>query len=154
MSAKVDNTAIQAGYPLYHHAFFLSEEGKWAVVQQGMSAEDRTARRYHWLSDHVKEFVVEPHEAIVGDTKRDTVLNMTAKESEECRKPQLTYLKRSPQNSSTCQNQPDPHIKNLYVNGCQTQKTMQSTFYLCPEESTGMHYAKLTSFNQETTRNY
>lgn len=49
MSAKVDNTAIQAGYPLYHHAFFLSEEGKWAVIQQGMSVEDRTARRYHWV---------------------------------------------------------------------------------------------------------
>lgn len=45
MSAKVDNTAIQAGYPLYHHAFFLSEKGKWTVVQQGMSIEDRTARR-------------------------------------------------------------------------------------------------------------
>ncbi|MBS7625306.1 DUF763 domain-containing protein, partial [Candidatus Bathyarchaeota archaeon] len=25
MSAKVDNTAIQAGYPLYHHAFFVTE---------------------------------------------------------------------------------------------------------------------------------
>lgn len=50
MSAKVDNTAIQAGYPLYHHAFFVTERGKWAVVQQGMSAEDRTARRYHWVS--------------------------------------------------------------------------------------------------------
>ena len=96
MSAKVDNTAIQAGYPLYHHAFFLSEEGKWAVVQQGMSAEDRTARRYHWLSDHVKEFVVEPHEAIVGDTKRDTVLNMTAKESEECRKASVDISKEKP----------------------------------------------------------
>lgn len=96
MSAKVDNTAIQAGYPLYHHAFFLSEEGKWAVVQQGMSAEDRTARRYHWLSDHVKEFVVEPHEAIVGDTKRDTVLNMTAKESEECRKASVDISKERP----------------------------------------------------------
>ncbi|MCK4477802.1 DUF763 domain-containing protein [Candidatus Bathyarchaeota archaeon] len=96
MSTKVDNTAIQAGYPLYHHAFFLSEEGKWAVVQQGMSTGDRTARRYHWLSDHVKEFVVEPHEAIVGDTKRDAVLNMTAKESEECRKTSVDISKEKP----------------------------------------------------------
>ncbi|MCW4002204.1 MAG: DUF763 domain-containing protein, partial [Candidatus Bathyarchaeota archaeon] len=37
MSAKVDNTALQAGYPLYHHAFFVTESGEWAVVQQGMS---------------------------------------------------------------------------------------------------------------------
>ena len=27
MTAKVDNTAIQAGYPLYHHAFLLTEDG-------------------------------------------------------------------------------------------------------------------------------
>jgi len=86
MSAKVDNAAIQAGYPLYHHAFFVTEDGKWAVIQQGMNISDRTARRYHWLSDNVKSFVVEPHKAIVGDTRRPIVLDMTAKESEECRK--------------------------------------------------------------------
>jgi len=96
MSAKVDNTAIQAGYPLYHHAFFLTEDGKWAVVQQGMSLQDRTARRYHWLSEHVKEFVVEPHEAIVGDTKREATLDMTAKESEECRKTSVDIVKEKP----------------------------------------------------------
>jgi len=50
MAAKVDNTAIQAGYPLYHHAFLFTEDGKWAVIQQGMNVKDRTARRYHWLS--------------------------------------------------------------------------------------------------------
>lgn len=61
MSAKVDNAAIQAGYQLYHHAFFVAESGDWAVVQQGMSDRDRTARRYHWLSEHVQSFVVEPH---------------------------------------------------------------------------------------------
>ncbi|MFP3985746.1 MAG: DUF763 domain-containing protein [Candidatus Bathyarchaeia archaeon] len=96
MSAKVDNTAIQAGYPLYHHAFFLSENGKWTVIQQGMSTQDRTARRYHWLSEHVKEFVVEPHEAIVGNAKRDAALNMTAKESEECRKTSVDVAKEKP----------------------------------------------------------
>lgn len=69
MSAKVDNAAIQAGYPLYHHAFFVTEKSAWAVVQQGMNVEDRTARRYHWLSEHVEQFVVEPHNAIVGDAK-------------------------------------------------------------------------------------
>ena len=86
MSAKVDNTAIQAGYQLYHHAFFVDERGKWTVVQQGMCPQDRTARRYHWLSDIVKNFVVEPHNAIVGEAKREIALDMTAKESEGCRK--------------------------------------------------------------------
>ena len=67
MSAKVDNTAIQSGYPLYHHAFIMDEVGRWTVIQQGMNVEDGTARRYHWLSDHVKSFIVEPHDAIVCD---------------------------------------------------------------------------------------
>jgi hypothetical protein len=86
MSAKVDSAAIQAGYQLYHHAFFVDESGKWAVVQQGMCPRDRTARRYHWLSENIQSFVVEPHNAIVGDAKREIALDMTAKESEGCRK--------------------------------------------------------------------
>ncbi|MEM2673165.1 MAG: DUF763 domain-containing protein [Candidatus Bathyarchaeia archaeon] len=93
MSAKVDNSAIQAGYPLYHHAFFVTEDGKWAVIQQGMNVNDRTARRYHWLSDHVKNFVIEPHKAIVGDARRPIVLDMTARESEECRKTSVDIAK-------------------------------------------------------------
>jgi len=96
MSAKVDNSAIQAGYQLYHHSFFLAEDGKWAVVQQGMSAHDRTARRYHWLSEHVQDFVVEPHDAIVGDVKRNVALDMTAKESENCRKVSTDIVKEPP----------------------------------------------------------
>jgi len=86
MSAKVDNTAVQAGYQLYHHAFFVTEDRKWAVVQQGMCTQDRTARRYHWLSENLNSFVIEPHSAIVGDAKRESALDMTAKESENCRK--------------------------------------------------------------------
>lgn len=93
MSAKVDNAAIQAGYPLYHHAFFVTEDGKWAVIQQGMNVGDRTARRYHWLSDDVKSFVVEPHKAIVGDVRRPVALDMTAKKSEECRKASVDIAK-------------------------------------------------------------
>ena len=96
MSAKVDNTAIQAGYPLYHHAFFVDERGTWAVVQQGMSVKDRTARRYHWLSEHVGNFVVEPHDAIVGDVRREAALNMTAKESEGCRKTSIDIAQEEP----------------------------------------------------------
>jgi hypothetical protein len=85
MTAKVDNTAIQAGYQLYHHAFLLTEDKKWAVIQQGMSAEDRTARRYHWLSDNTASLIVEPHNAIVGEAKREKALNMTAEASEGAR---------------------------------------------------------------------
>jgi hypothetical protein len=95
MSAKVDNAAIQAGYQLYHHAFFVADDGKWAVIQQGMCPQDRTARRYHWLSENAKSFVVEPHNAIVGDIKREIALDMTAKESKDCRKTSVDIAKES-----------------------------------------------------------
>ncbi len=93
MSAKIDNAAIQAGYQLYHHAFVITEDEKWAVIQQGMNEEDRSARRYHWLSDNVADFVVEPHNAIVGNTKRESALNMVAKDSEAARKASVDLAK-------------------------------------------------------------
>jgi hypothetical protein len=58
-----------------------------------MSAEDKTARRYHWLSDTTNNFVVEPHNAIVCDIKRPIVLNMTAAESEDTRKASVDLAK-------------------------------------------------------------
>jgi len=82
MSAKVDNTAIQAGYPLYHHAFFIRNDRKWLVIQQGMNTVEKAARRYHWLSDDLKSYVIEPHSAIVGEKIHGRVLDMTARESE------------------------------------------------------------------------
>ncbi len=100
MSAKVDNAAIQAGYQLYHHAFFLTEAGEWAVVQQGMSEQDRTARRYHWMSKKARNLVVEPHSAIVGDVVRDRVLNMTANSSEGCRKVCVDIAREKPERTS------------------------------------------------------
>lgn len=84
------------GCSLYHHAFLVAEDGKWAVVQQGMNVQDRTARRYHWLSDHVHNFVAEPHDAIVGDVKRNVVLDMTAKESQVCQKVSTDIVKEKP----------------------------------------------------------
>ena len=96
MSAKVDTAAVQVGYPLYHHAFFVTENGTWAVVQQGINTVDRSARRYHWLSKHVKDFVVEPHDAVVGDKKQEAALDMTAKASEGCRKASTDIAKEEP----------------------------------------------------------
>lgn len=97
MSAKVDNTAIQAGYPLYHHMFFTDSAGRWLVIQQGINSEDRTARRYHWLSDNIRSFAIEPHNAIVGDTVKKRVLNMTAQDSEGSRKVSVDLVKDGPE---------------------------------------------------------
>lgn len=96
MSAKVDNAAIQAGYHLYHHAFIVTERGKWAVVQQGMNPKDRVARRYHWLSESAPSLVVEPHNAVVCDRRHDAVLDMTARDSEACRKTSVDLVKEPP----------------------------------------------------------
>jgi len=84
LSAKVDNTALQDGFQLYHHSFFFTKKGKWAVVQQGMSSVSRMARRYHWLSDKVDDFVEEPQAAICCDQKQES-LNLVAKESGQTR---------------------------------------------------------------------
>ncbi|MCW4031102.1 MAG: DUF763 domain-containing protein [Candidatus Bathyarchaeota archaeon] len=96
ITAKVDNTAIQAGYQLYHHSFLITKDEKWSVIQQGMSNQDRTARRYHWLSDNTTSYVVEPHNIIVGDVKREKALNMTAKASEGARKVSVDLAKEHP----------------------------------------------------------
>ncbi len=85
MSAKVDSAAIQDGYQIYHHAFFFTDSGQWAVVQQGMNEENRYARRYHWFSQGMRDFVCEPHWAICCD-QRNGGLNLVAQESEEARK--------------------------------------------------------------------
>jgi hypothetical protein len=86
MTAKVDNAAIQAGYQIYHHMIFISKDSDWAVVQQGMNPFYSLARRYHWLSEGINSFVVEPHKAIVCEQMHEKVLNMVDVKSEECRK--------------------------------------------------------------------
>jgi hypothetical protein len=93
MSAKVDNTAIQDGYQLYHHFFVFTERGKWCVVQQGMNPANKYARRYHWLSENVQSFVEEPHTGIACDSRNDRTLDMTAKKSEESRKASVDIVK-------------------------------------------------------------
>jgi hypothetical protein len=97
MAAKVDNTAIQDGHTLYHHVFVLSENKKWAVIQQGMNNETSYARRYHWLSEDVDSFVREPHNAIVGDDRQNKVLDMTAKQSIKTQHVSLDLVNDNPQ---------------------------------------------------------
>jgi hypothetical protein len=84
MSAKVDTSALQDGFQLYHHNFIFTCRGDWAVFQQGMNLDLRAARRYHWLSSSLKDFVEEPHTAICTE-KKSTTLDLTAKESKATR---------------------------------------------------------------------
>ena len=80
MAAKVDSSLVQDGFQLYHHTFFFSRNGHWAVVQQGMNAERGTARRYHWYSKKITDLVNEPHSGVTNPVKAAT-LNLTAEQS-------------------------------------------------------------------------
>src|SRR6266436_1966244 len=80
LTAKVDNTAIQDGFQLYLHAFVVTTDGEWAVIQQGMNAATRTARRYHWHSRTLRSFTEEPHVAVVGDSQGE-ILNLVHRDA-------------------------------------------------------------------------
>jgi uncharacterized protein len=79
LSAKVDSAAVQDGFQVYHHSFFFTRDGGWAVVQQGMNEASGMARRYHWLPP--QRFDSDPHAAVVGKPARD-ILNLVASEGE------------------------------------------------------------------------
>ncbi len=89
--AKVDSAAIQDGFDLYLHGFIVTDDGKWAVVQQGMNDSRRQARRYHWLSEDLESFVDEPHTAIDGKGQ-GTIVNLTDRRAAASRKAQIDIL--------------------------------------------------------------
>lgn len=96
MSAKVDYAAVQDGYSIYHHSFFFLADGTWAVVQQGMNEAARLARRYHWLSERVEDFVCEPHAAVCAARPEGRVLNMVARESGASREASARLAREHP----------------------------------------------------------
>jgi len=96
ISAKIDSVAVQDGYSIYHHSFIFIDSGGWCVVQQGMNTEKRMARRYHWLSSKITDFVNEPHSAVCCD-ERHPVLNMVAEESKDTRKVIEEIVKEKPE---------------------------------------------------------
>jgi hypothetical protein len=95
LSAKVDSTAIQDGFQVYLHSFVLSAEGKWAVVQQGMNASTLRARRYHWCSEGLQSFVLEPHTAICGENQGQ-ILNLTDRQALPAQQAMLSIAQEHP----------------------------------------------------------
>jgi len=85
MAAKVDSALIQDNYQIYHHNFLFTKSGDWIVIQQGLNPDDQTARRYHWLSSGVKDFIEEPHSGIISGVKLRP-LNLIAQKSRENKK--------------------------------------------------------------------
>lgn len=89
--AKVDSAAIQDGFDLYLHGFIVTDDGHWAVIQQGMNDARRQARRYHWLSEDLESFVDEPHSGIDG-VGQGTIVNLTDRWAKDSRDAQLEML--------------------------------------------------------------
>jgi hypothetical protein len=89
--AKVDSAAVQDGFDLYLHGFFVADDGKWTVVQQGMNGEKRQARRYHWHSKGLTSFVEAPHSAIDGPVQGE-IVNLTDRRAAPSRAAQLDLL--------------------------------------------------------------
>ncbi|MDA8066011.1 MAG: DUF763 domain-containing protein [Thermaerobacter sp.] len=93
LSAKVDSNALQDGYRIYHHSFFVTARGRWAVVQQGMH-EGGWARRYHWLGEEVSDFVRDPQAAVCG--RPGPALNLVAGEGEANREGSVALCREPP----------------------------------------------------------
>jgi uncharacterized protein len=92
LTARVDNNAIADGFQLYLHSFAISKSGEWAVVQQGMNSEKDLARRYHWHSATVRNFVADPHTAILGEPQ-GTILNLVDTRAAHAQHALLTIAK-------------------------------------------------------------
>ncbi|MGC8568562.1 MAG: DUF763 domain-containing protein [Nitrososphaeria archaeon] len=92
LSAKVNGVAIQDGYSIYQHWFILSEDGKWAVVQQGLNGEKGYARRYHILGDRSKDMLSDPNSGVAALDPNMHVMNLATDGSRENRKATLELL--------------------------------------------------------------
>jgi uncharacterized protein len=93
--AKVDSAAVQDGFDLYLHGFIVTDDGAWTVVQQGMNAASRQARRYHWLSEKVSSFVDEPHAAILGEPG-GAIVNLCDRRAQRSKDSQLEIVRAGP----------------------------------------------------------
>lgn len=107
LAAKVDNTAVQDGFQLYLHSFIVSNEGEWAVVQQGMNDASGMARRYHWHSAAFKQFTEAPHTFIYGHNQ-GLILNLTDKDASPTKAGMLRLIQEKPAHLL-------PEIRNLVM---------------------------------------
>src|ERR1700761_1060974 len=61
LTAKIDNNCIADGFQIYLHSFVVAANGEWSIVQQGLNDASGLARRYHWHSANVTDFLADPH---------------------------------------------------------------------------------------------
>jgi hypothetical protein len=96
LTARVDNNAIADGFQIYLHNFVVTSDGEWAVVQQGLNDRSGMARRYHWHSAKVKDFVAEPHTGIVGE-HQGTIMNLVDADARPAQQALLDIAREHPE---------------------------------------------------------
>ncbi|HLN99164.1 MAG TPA: DUF763 domain-containing protein [Pyrinomonadaceae bacterium] len=96
LTARVDNNAIADGFQIYLHNFVLASTGEWVVVQQGLNDQTGMARRYHWHSASVRDFVAEPHTGIVGENQ-GTIMNLVAAQAKPAQAAMLDIARTHPE---------------------------------------------------------
>ena len=95
LTARIDNNAIADGFQIYLHSFIVTADGEWAVVQQGLNDASGLARRYHWHSAAVRDFVAEPHTGIVGE-HLGTIMNLVDRQAQPAQKALLEVVRQHP----------------------------------------------------------
>jgi hypothetical protein len=95
LTAKIDNNCIADGFQLYLHSFVVTAQGEWAVVQQGMNTATGLARRYHWYSAKVRDFVIEPHTGIIGEPA-GPIMNLVDAQAAPAQSALLTMAREHP----------------------------------------------------------
>ncbi len=96
LTARIDNNAIADGFQIYLHSFVLTAQGEWAVVQQGLNDLTGMARRYHWHSAAVKDFVAEPHTGIVGEPQ-GPIMNLVDAQAQPAQTAMLDIVREHPE---------------------------------------------------------
>jgi hypothetical protein len=95
LTAKIDNNCIADGFQIYLHSFIVAAGGEWSVVQQGMNPKSGFARRYHWHSAKVQDFVKNPHTGIVGEPM-GPLMNLVDTQARPAQDALLTIAHESP----------------------------------------------------------
>jgi hypothetical protein len=96
LTARIDNNAIADGFQIYLHSFILAANGEWAVVQQGLNDRSGMARRYHWHSAMVKDFVDQPHTGIAGE-HQGTIINLVDSQAKPAQGAMLNVVRERPE---------------------------------------------------------
>ena len=95
LTARIDNNAIADGFQIYLHSFVVTSKGEWAVVQQGLNDKSGMARRYHWHSASVRDFVAAPHTGIVGENQGE-IMNLVDAQAKPAQSALLDIAREKP----------------------------------------------------------